>query len=38
LIVVNPAFDRMHGWAVEELAGKPIPIVLAPEQQKRVSG
>lgn len=28
---VNPAFARMHGWTQEELAGRPVQDVFAPE-------
>lgn len=28
---VNPAFARMHGWAAEELIGRPVASVFAPE-------
>ena len=31
LQTVNPAFAQMHGYAIEELAGKPLNLCLAPE-------
>jgi PAS domain S-box-containing protein len=33
LRAVNPAFARMHGYAVEELLGKPLADTFAPEEQ-----
>jgi PAS domain S-box-containing protein len=33
LRAVNPAFARMHGYAVEELLGKPLAETFAPEDQ-----
>jgi len=36
LALMNPAFARMHGWTVEELTGRPIPEVFAPEERADV--
>ena len=33
LVTMNPAYARMHGYEVEELAGRPIADVLAPEER-----
>jgi len=33
LDLINPAFARMHGYGVAELAGRPITELLAPESQ-----
>jgi PAS domain S-box-containing protein len=33
LLAVNPAFSRMHGYDGDELVGKPLVTVLAPESQ-----
>lgn len=37
LDLINPAFAEMHGYTVEELIGKPIEIVFAPEEVPRIS-
>ncbi|MCC6872828.1 MAG: response regulator, partial [Sandaracinaceae bacterium] len=34
LDLLNPAFARMHGYAVEELAGLPVAQVFAPEEHE----
>ncbi|PKP39784.1 MAG: hypothetical protein CVT98_00495 [Bacteroidetes bacterium HGW-Bacteroidetes-15] len=34
--LINPAFAQMHGYTVEELIGKPIQVVFAPEEIKRI--
>ncbi|HZH29851.1 MAG TPA: PAS domain S-box protein [Pyrinomonadaceae bacterium] len=33
LAAVNPAFARMHGYAVEEMLGQPLAVAFAPEEQ-----
>lgn len=30
---VDPAFAQMHGYAVEELVGKPVEVIIAPGQR-----
>ena len=37
LILMNPAFARMHGYTVEELIGRPVTEVFAPEYREEVS-
>jgi len=34
--LVNPAFARMHGFAVEEMVGRPLEDMCAPESRKEV--
>ena len=36
LSLVNPAFARMHGYAVEEIVGSPIVEMFAPESREAV--
>jgi len=36
LEMMNPAYARMHGYSVEELTGRPIETVYAPEVRKDV--
>ena len=36
LELMNPAFARMHGFTVEELTGRPIAEVFAPEERPRL--
>ena len=38
LALMNPAFARMHGWTVEELTGRPVGDVFAPEARAEVPG
>ncbi|MET0052419.1 MAG: PAS domain S-box protein [Candidatus Thiodiazotropha sp.] len=35
---VNPAFARMHGYAIDELIGKPVLMMYAPEVREQVPG
>jgi len=35
---VNPAFARMHGYTVEELVGRPVTEVFAPEAKSELPG
>jgi two-component system CheB/CheR fusion protein len=35
--LVNPAFARMHGYTVEELIGRPLADMLAPESRSQLS-
>ena len=35
---MNPAFARMYGYTIEELTGKPIRMVYAPEERAKVAG
>jgi PAS domain S-box-containing protein len=37
LRVVNPAFARMHGFAVEEMIGKPLADAFAPEERQALA-
>ncbi len=37
LDAVNPAFAAMHGWTVEELTGKSLAEILAPEWRLRLA-
>ncbi|MEI7812837.1 MAG: PAS domain S-box protein [Ignavibacteria bacterium] len=34
--IMNPAFAEMHGWTVQELIGKPIFSVFAPESRNEI--
>jgi PAS domain S-box-containing protein len=34
--LMNPAFAEMHGWTVEELVGRPIKDVYAPEARREL--
>lgn len=36
LDLINPAFAQMHGYSVDEIIGKPIEVVFAPEEIKRI--
>ncbi|MBF0495176.1 MAG: PAS domain S-box protein [Deltaproteobacteria bacterium] len=36
LEMVNPAFARMHGYTVEELTGRPIVQIIAPEYRQEL--
>lgn len=33
LVNVDPAFAQIHGYAVEELVGKPVEVIIAPEHR-----
>ena len=37
LILMNPAFARMHGYTMEELIGRPVTEVFAPEYRGEMS-
>lgn len=34
--MLNPGFARMHGYAVDELVGKPVSVVFAPEEREKL--
>ncbi|HVF43984.1 MAG TPA: PAS domain S-box protein [Pyrinomonadaceae bacterium] len=38
LLTMNPAYARMHGYEVEELSGRPIADVYAPEARAALAG
>ncbi|MCA1566758.1 MAG: response regulator [Acidobacteria bacterium] len=38
LRAVNPAYARMHGYAVEEMIGKPLADTFAPEERPLLAG
>jgi PAS domain S-box-containing protein len=37
LELMNPAFAQMHGYSVEELTGRPVNSILAPEFQESIA-
>ncbi|HLL71934.1 MAG TPA: PAS domain S-box protein [Pyrinomonadaceae bacterium] len=38
LKALNPAFARMHGYTVEEMIGKPLTDMFAPEERPQLAG